>query len=128
MTWLLPEGVGVHRVCGRECTDGSPCQNMVHNPGEPCYLDGHRPEDPRVDGGPTHPSEVPLAGAGGTVAVVGVVVGKALAAIGVLSLGTGWFVSDLIIRGSGIALMVTLAIALDAYQRRALSDEPRQAR
>lgn len=119
---ILPDGPGRHRVCGRECSDGSACQNMVDTAGDACWIDSHREDDPRVDGGPTDPGEVPLSGAGLPVAKAGMVTGKALAVAVVAYLGLGRILADILILGSGVTLAVILALALDAYQRRALSE------
>lgn len=117
------DGPAIHRVCGRECADGSPCQNLVQTPGDACHLDGHSPEDPRVDDGPTDPSEVPLSGSFSGLANAGLALGKVLGVGFVLFLGTGPFLSDLLIRAVGIVSVLALALALNAYQHRALSED-----
>lgn len=119
---ILPDSAGRHRVCGRECSDGSPCQNMVDRPGDACWIDSHRPEDPRVDGGPTSPEDVPLSDMGPRfwrgAASVGSTLGFAVSWwFGLGRLGTH-FLSSL----AGIAVFLAVAFALDAYQRRALSE------
>lgn len=119
---LIPDAPGRYRVCGRECTDGSPCGNIVDTPGEACWIDSHRPEDPRVDGGPTSPDEVPLSGAGVSVMKGGMVLGKALAAAFVAYLGLGRFVGNTLIHAAGVTLALSLALVLDVYRRRAMSE------
>ena len=123
LAWVLPDGPGRHRVCGRECQDGTACQNMVDRVGEPCHLDSHRPEDPRVDDGPTDPDEVPLSGASEGAVQFAVVVGKGLTAALAAFLGLGYFLGDTLIHLGGILTAFTLALALDAYQRRAIADD-----
>lgn len=118
----FPDGPARYRVCGRECTNGTPCQNVVSTPGDACWLPSHRDEDPRVDGGATSTDEVPLSGASaGTLNVVAVIA-KAVAALALGWLGLGGFVADLTIRAAGILTLGFLALALDAYRRRALSE------
>lgn len=117
--WILPDSPGRHRVCGRECADGSPCQNTVDAPGGPCHL---HPEDaPRVDGGPSDPSEVPLSG-GGAVRV-GATVARVLAVAVAVYFGTGVFVADVVSHLAAILAVIVLGLAVDAYQRRALSED-----
>lgn len=119
---VLSKGPGRHRVCGRECADGSPCQNMVDRPGDVCYIDSHREDEPRVDGGPNSPEDVPLSdvgprfwkGAGG----VGSLFGLALS----WWIGLGRFGTTILSSLTAIALFVAVAVAVDAYQRRALSE------
>lgn len=94
----------------------------MDTPGDACWIDSHRPEDPRVDGGPTSPDKVPLSGAGVSVMKGGIVLGKALAAAAVAYLGLGRFLGDTLIHAAGITLAVSLALALDAYRRRATSE------
>lgn len=117
---VLPSGPGPHRVCGRECTDGSPCRNMVTEPGAACWIDSHRDEDSRVDGGPEDPSEVPLSGLGERffegVAGVGGVVGFAAA----WWLGFGRLGVTVLSSAGAVGVLIAVALAMDAYQRRAL--------
>lgn len=120
---LLPDSPGRHRVCGRECSDGSACQNTVDRPGDVCHVDSHRREDPRVDDGPTDPSEVPLSGEGSTAVSAGFTVGKVLAAGGAVALGFGAFSSLTAFYILPFASAIAFGVALDAYQRRALADD-----
>jgi hypothetical protein len=52
----------------------------------------------------------------------GMVLGKALAVGLVAYLGLGRFLGDILIHAAGVILAVILALALDAYQRRTLSE------
>lgn len=119
---FLPDGPARYRVCGRECSDGSPCGNTVDTPGDACWIDSHRPEDPRVDGGPESAREVPLSGAGPTALKFGMGLGKTLAVGVVAYLGLGRLIGNILIHAAGVTLAVILAFALDAYRRRALSE------
>lgn len=122
-THVLPDGPGVHAVCGRECADGSPCQNPVDTPGSACWVDSHRDEDPRVDDGPTSPDEVPLSDIGRRPFEIAAGAGSAV------GLGMSWWfalgrLGATILSALGaITLTLILALALDAYQRRALSTD-----
>lgn len=119
---IIPSGPGRYRVCGRECADGSACQNTVDTPGDTCWIDSHRADDPRVDDGPTDPGEVPLSGAGPSAVQAGATLGKGLGVAVVAYLGLGRLLANILIHATAVALAVALALALDVYRRRALSE------
>jgi hypothetical protein len=119
--YVLPDGPGVHAVCGRECTDDSPCQNRVGTPGDACWIDSHRDEDPRVDGGPTSPDEVPLSDLSRRTFEYAAGAGSALGLGAAWWFGLGRFGFTILSALGAIALTLILAFAVDAYQRRAVS-------
>lgn len=115
---LGTEDVPTLHQCGRECSDGSPCRNVTRTIGAACLH--HPADDPRVDGGPEDPSEVPLSDASRWIkpAAVGA---NVLGASAALTLGFGPTLTITLSAAAAIATVAASAYVLNACQRLAVS-------
>lgn len=115
------------RRCGRECTDGSPCQNLVDTPGDACWIDSHQ-DAPRVDGGPEDPAMADAPEWFPRAFHAALIVAKTLAVFIPSYLGLSGGLADLIGHALALALFVAFSMAVawawDALAERGQTSGP----